>query len=154
MWNDECENGHDLWPKLSFIMWMKCFKVSKTSSTPLIVHALIQSHPNFTYLPEREEHTLPHCLPPSWAGQTINQSNAYLTSNLNSISLCRIHTTADPNHPKSELFWMSVCAWVCVCMYVWEINKKKRKTRGPEKKAKRRLRLSVATFPFACWRDL
>lgn len=37
------------------------------------------------------------------AGQTIRQGNAYLTSNLNSISLCRIQATTDLNHPKGAL---------------------------------------------------
>lgn len=101
---------------------MKWLKGSNTTSTSLIVHALIQSHPNFTYLP-RERRTL--CLtagPPSWAGQTIRQSNAYLTSNLNSISLCRIHTTVDPNHPESALIWMCVRLRECAFIHLCEIN--------------------------------
>lgn len=97
---------YDSWPKRPLITQIEWFKVNDPTSTSLIVHALIQSHPNFTYLPEREEHTF--CLtacPLSRPEQTIKQSNAYLTSNLNSISLCRIHATTDPNHPKSAVIW-------------------------------------------------
>lgn len=46
----------------------------------------------------------PLWLPPiQGADQTISQGNAYLTSNLNSISLCRIQATTDPNHPKGAM---------------------------------------------------
>lgn len=46
----------------------------------------------------------PLWLPPiQGAGHTISQGNAYLTSNLNSISLCRIQATTDPNHPKGAM---------------------------------------------------
>lgn len=37
------------------------------------------------------------------AGQTIRRGKAYLTSNLNSISLCRIQAITDPLHPKGAL---------------------------------------------------
>lgn len=109
---------YDLWPKWPLITQMKWFKVNDPTTTSLIVHALIQSHPNFTYLPEREEHTLNLTARPlSGAEQTIKQSNAYLTSNLNSISVCRIHATTDPNHPKSALIWACEGAWEGVlCM--------------------------------------
>lgn len=54
--------------KCPLITCIKWFKVSDTTSRSLTVHALIQSHPNFTYLPEREEHAACSL---SWAGQTI-----------------------------------------------------------------------------------
>ncbi len=66
------ERKYDLWQKRPLTMWMQWFKVSHTTSTSLIVHALIQSHSNFIYLPEREEHTLHHCLP-TFLGWPDNQ---------------------------------------------------------------------------------
>lgn len=47
--------------------------------------------------------------PLSRPGQTITQSNAYLTSNLNSISLSWIHTNIDHNHRKRGLTSECVC---------------------------------------------
>lgn len=114
---------------------MNRFKVNDPISTSLIVHALIQSHPNFTYLPERKDHTL--CLtacPLSKDGQTIKQSNAYLTSNLNSISLCQIHATTNPNHPKSALIWTCVGVWEGVLCID---ESKKREWEGENRRRKR-----------------
>lgn len=88
--------------------------------------------------PERGAHCFTAC-PLSWAGQTIRRSNAYLTSNLNSISLCWIHTTADPNHPKSALICMcvreSVRRWAHACVKELHEQREERE-RGKKEKGK------------------
>lgn len=121
LWKEEWDydvwkSYYDIRPKWPFLTQMEWFKVKEPSSISLIVPTLIQSHPNFTYLPKRvgeregeRDRTrggVPSTSPAACftgAGQTIRRGKAYLTSNLNSISLCRIQAITDPLHPKGAL---------------------------------------------------
>lgn len=99
-------------------MWMNWFKVNDPTSTSLIALCFNSVSPQFHISPrEIRAHSLPLLLDRfRGAGQTIKRSNAYLTSNLNSITLCRIHATTDPNHPKSAPIWTRVWALEAFCM--------------------------------------
>lgn len=81
---------------------MNWFKVNDPTSTSLIALCFNSVSPQFHKSPrEIRAHSLPLLLDRfRRAGQTIKRSNAYLTSNLNSITLRRIHATTDPNHPS------------------------------------------------------